>query len=378
MGRQTAQPFPAKVNHQHHEDDGRTDSFPRSGRRARVSDFDKVMKDKAFFFFFTNFPESWDSGALWKMFTSRYGSVVDVYIAFKRTKKGSRFGFRCWTGKAKNVQVLHNAWDIMANNGLEDCIIRYVGGLTFLFEWNSKDDANRSMEENMCWIQQWFNDVKPWEEKGELHGRLTWLVIEGLPTLGRNMTAVKTIASRFGKLLEVGRLSLDSNILSPVKTLILTYSMKDIGQPIDVVLNNRTYPVRLFEDSSLNSKFLRDMGSKWHDRSSEDSLSEEEYVGPSMEGLNGDEEPMEDKGGSCSEEVETKGGADEKLSAVQSPRNCSCVPKVGVTEEDNYVSRSSAHSLGSLGKGINSPVPSYYLDSKKLLLCSQSWGYRGG
>ncbi|GKD02741.1 nucleotide-binding alpha-beta plait domain-containing protein [Tanacetum coccineum] len=43
------------------------------------------MRDKAISFFFTNFPDNWDSGALWKMF-SRYGNVVDVYIAFKKPK----------------------------------------------------------------------------------------------------------------------------------------------------------------------------------------------------------------------------------------------------------------------------------------------------
>nr|GFA84517.1 nucleotide-binding alpha-beta plait domain-containing protein [Tanacetum cinerariifolium] len=49
------------------------------------------MRDKATSFFFTNFPDSWDNGALWKMF-SRYGKVVDVYVAFKRTKRDTRFG----------------------------------------------------------------------------------------------------------------------------------------------------------------------------------------------------------------------------------------------------------------------------------------------
>ncbi|GKB07712.1 hypothetical protein Tco_0835996 [Tanacetum coccineum] len=137
---------------------------------------------------------------------SRYGKVVDVYIAFKRTKKGSRFGFVrfmnvgeitmppfefppisylgnyqipkttktmydhsfkeavtctktpmhsthvninikegsfirsklecCWSGKAKNIHVLQNAWDIMANNGLDDCKLKYVRGLSF---YNSAD-----------------------------------------------------------------------------------------------------------------------------------------------------------------------------------------------------------------------------------------------
>ncbi|GJR07733.1 nucleotide-binding alpha-beta plait domain-containing protein [Tanacetum coccineum] len=66
----------------------------------------------------------------------------------------------CWSGKAKNIHVLQNAWDIMANNGLDDCKLKY-------------------------------------EDKGEICGRLMWLVIEGLPTLARNLDSVKLIANRF-------------------------------------------------------------------------------------------------------------------------------------------------------------------------------------
>ncbi|GKG19488.1 nucleotide-binding alpha-beta plait domain-containing protein [Tanacetum coccineum] len=54
----------------------------------RLSDFDMVMKDLATSLFFTNFLDSWDVSALWKMFC-RYGKVVDVYVAFKRTKLGT-------------------------------------------------------------------------------------------------------------------------------------------------------------------------------------------------------------------------------------------------------------------------------------------------
>ncbi|GKA30985.1 nucleotide-binding alpha-beta plait domain-containing protein [Tanacetum coccineum] len=208
--------------------------------------------------FFFNFPDSWDSSALWKMF-DRYGSVMDVYIAFKKTKKGTRFGFVrfrnivdlvafegrlkgifiggsrliinrakffkdgdrsfptsdflplnpfnrnktrvnttghkksfmeavrnqsgqqqpkqqcikvsedghlrarlecCWMGRAKNFQVLQNAWDIISNNGLVDCNVKYVGALSLLFEWNSKEAAIQSLEFNFVWLQQWFDDLK--------------------------------------------------------------------------------------------------------------------------------------------------------------------------------------------------------------------------
>ncbi|PWA42136.1 ATPase, AAA-type, core [Artemisia annua] len=84
---------------------------------TNLTDFDKVMKHKAESFFFTNFPKSWDS-------------EEDGYLRNRLEK--------CWVGKAKNFHVLQNAWDIVKNNGLVDCNVKYVGGLSLLFEWESK------------------------------------------------------------------------------------------------------------------------------------------------------------------------------------------------------------------------------------------------
>ncbi|GJY84295.1 RNA-directed DNA polymerase, eukaryota, reverse transcriptase zinc-binding domain protein [Tanacetum coccineum] len=50
--------------------------------RKQTSDFDRVMREKSTSFFFTNFPETWDLGDLWKMFR-RYGKVVDVYSTLR-------------------------------------------------------------------------------------------------------------------------------------------------------------------------------------------------------------------------------------------------------------------------------------------------------
>ncbi|GKD93112.1 nucleotide-binding alpha-beta plait domain-containing protein [Tanacetum coccineum] len=296
------------------KDVGRKSFATNNEGSNRLTDFDKVMKEKAKSFFFTNFPKSWDFGALWKMF-SRYGSVVDVYIAFKRTKKGMRFNFmrfknivdtmalerrikgiliddfkliinhakviklggvvvlisdfppmktgaqhmprrvirnfnrsfkeavvgpssksqpsvlnvpieedsylrrrleKCWVGKAKNIQVLQNAWDIMKNNGLVDFQVKYIGGLSLLFELDFKDAACESLKSNKIWLMQWFDDLNLWEENSDPSGRLIWLNIEGLPILARNIGAVKSVAKNFGRNLEIGRLDFDSRSLLPV------------------------------------------------------------------------------------------------------------------------------------------------------------------
>ncbi|GJZ03380.1 putative RNA-directed DNA polymerase, eukaryota, reverse transcriptase zinc-binding domain protein [Tanacetum coccineum] len=319
--------------------DGRKSPFSRTDGRARISDSNRVMKDKTYSFFFTNFQETWDSGALWKMF-SRYGNVVDVYVAFKRTKKGFRFvfvrfinigdvvlferklktiligevslviniakyyksegaGFSDSDLPAMNTGGVHRNRVMVArtsiNRSFKDVVSgpktppQYVGGVSFLFEWNSKDIATRSMGENLVWMQQWFNQEKN--------------------------TTVK-----FGKLLEVGRLNLESNVLGPIKTLNLKNSMRDIGQPIEVVLNNKSYPVRIFEDYSLNSKFLKDIVGKRHDRSPEESLFEEECVGPSMEGYGGNVKSKDGHNGNDSSSEYHDGDVGENEKSTPSPR----------------------------------------------------------
>ncbi|PWA50328.1 serine/arginine-rich splicing factor 2 [Artemisia annua] len=62
------------------------------GTYNRRSVFERLSINKPTSFFFTRFPESWDSRTLWKIF-EEYGKIVDVYIPDKRTKMGTRFGF---------------------------------------------------------------------------------------------------------------------------------------------------------------------------------------------------------------------------------------------------------------------------------------------
>ncbi|GJY67857.1 nucleotide-binding alpha-beta plait domain-containing protein, partial [Tanacetum coccineum] len=266
------------------------------------------MKEKATSFFFMNFPENWDTKALWKMF-DRYGKVVDVYIAFKRTKKNTSGietstddfppinpngksraksgtshpsqSYRevvvgdttktnpiyieedknirarlesCWSGEAKNLQVLQNTRDIIESNGLVDCKVKYYGGLSLLFEWGSKDEAK---------------DLRM--------GRLTWVCIEGLPLLGRYHGAIKSIVKYLGRILEVGRLDFNSKLILPVKVLMLVPTMKEVSCLIPITLNGTTYPLWVFEEPYFVSSLL----SPLRDLEIE-SMFEEDFVGPSM------------------------------------------------------------------------------------------------
>ncbi|GJZ63745.1 putative RNA-directed DNA polymerase, eukaryota, reverse transcriptase zinc-binding domain protein, partial [Tanacetum coccineum] len=292
------------------------------------------MRDKAASFFFTNFPETWDVTALWKMF-DRYDKVVDIYIAFKRTIKATRFGFVrfinigdiesferrlkgiiisnsklvinrakyvkakpriktipieenaylrtklecCWIGEARNFHVLQNAWSIMENNDLVDCKIKYLGGLSFIFEWGSKEVAMKSLEENKVWLHQWFNNIKIWDNYCGSYSRLAWIIIDGLPPLGRNINSVKAITKEFGQTLEVDKLDFDSKILLHVKALVhLPANLNVVNESVMVLLNGIKYPVRILEEQFQASSLLSPLSSD----SEGEYVFEEEYIGPSL------------------------------------------------------------------------------------------------
>ncbi|GKD32412.1 nucleotide-binding alpha-beta plait domain-containing protein, partial [Tanacetum coccineum] len=127
------------------------------------------------------------------------------------------------------------------------------------------------------------------ENNEDPYGRLTWVCIEGLPILARSLQSVKRIASNFGKILEVGRLDFDSNVLPPVRSLILTKSMGGIGQSMTIRINGKPYPIRIDESSCF----------------------EEEFVGPSMD----------EHGDASSGMHSPKGWENEKTPATQSPRS---------------------------------------------------------
>ncbi|GJS77740.1 nucleotide-binding alpha-beta plait domain-containing protein [Tanacetum coccineum] len=237
--------------------------------RKQTSDFDRVMREKSTSFFFTNFPETWDLGDLWKMFRRLKGILIgNERLVINRAKfaKGENMSAlhsnfpplysgeedknirsrleMCWISQAKKLYVLQNDWDIMHNNGLGDYNVKYIRGLSLLFEWSSKEVVNKSLEENGVWLQQWFKNIRMWDDDSH----------------------------------RIGRLDFDSQILLHVKCLVLTSSMNEVCQNVSVTLNRKSYPIKISEERFNASSLI----SSPHPYPGENVMFEEEFVEPSM------------------------------------------------------------------------------------------------
>ncbi|GJU28728.1 hypothetical protein Tco_1167349 [Tanacetum coccineum] len=131
-------------------------------------------------------------------------------------------------------------------------------------------------------------EVNNLEEHEPKHNRLEvvnkdkWVTVEsGLPTLARNIGAVKSVLGSFCKILEVGRLDFNSKVLTPVKALLLTYKMGSLDQTLTVMLNDLVYSIRIFEERFHSGSLLPSPVSN-NTFDDGESAFEEEFIGPSM------------------------------------------------------------------------------------------------
>ncbi|PWA77610.1 myb/SANT-like domain-containing protein [Artemisia annua] len=120
----------------------------QDGRR-RFSDFDKVMKDKVISFFFTKFLESWDTCALWKMFSIFENILKGILIGDEKLVI-NRAKFKKVDGKGVPISgFLPLKYGFRSNHR------------------DSKESASKSLDNNMLWLQQWFENLKLWEDNEE-------------------------------------------------------------------------------------------------------------------------------------------------------------------------------------------------------------------
>ncbi|GKD47678.1 hypothetical protein Tco_1276654 [Tanacetum coccineum] len=176
-----------------------------NGDKKRVFDFDMVMKDKAIYFFFTS------SGALWKMF-NKYGNVVDV----SRKLRG-----------IQDARLVINHARLFKDGGIA------VNASDF--PWFNPMATNSKLRPRPNHVPVNVHNEHSFKD-AVLADHLTWLVIEGLLNLARNLIAVKSIVKGFGSILEVGRLDFDSKLLLPIRCLVLMSNMKEISQIMNITL----------------------------------------------------------------------------------------------------------------------------------------------
>nr|GEX81061.1 RNA-directed DNA polymerase, eukaryota, nucleotide-binding alpha-beta plait domain protein [Tanacetum cinerariifolium] len=128
---------------------------------------------------------------LWKM-CSDYGTVVDVFIPFKRSKSGKRFAFVSFIkrgsqshvtpkstkpalvldetcikefdfgmslmGREKDISVIPNLSCIISKEGFQNVKLSYLGGMWVLFEFDSLASKEKFLNHSDAWFPNFQED----------------------------------------------------------------------------------------------------------------------------------------------------------------------------------------------------------------------------
>nr|GEX32559.1 RNA-directed DNA polymerase, eukaryota, nucleotide-binding alpha-beta plait domain protein [Tanacetum cinerariifolium] len=152
---------------------------------ALDNEYDKKISKSVFV---SNFPEDSTALDLWKV-CSDYGTVVYVFIPFKRSNSGKRFAFVRFIkefdfgvsliGRAKYVSSIPNLPCIISKEGFQNVKLSYLGGMWVLFEFDSLASKEKFL--NHSGIGSWFTKLIQATSSFENEERIVWIFIEGLP-----------------------------------------------------------------------------------------------------------------------------------------------------------------------------------------------------
>ncbi|GJR07954.1 nucleotide-binding alpha-beta plait domain-containing protein [Tanacetum coccineum] len=109
----------------------------------------------------------------------------------------------CLVGELRAYETLQNLGSILKADGLGECCIHYIGGLSVLLEWSSQKAAGEVLSRNAQGLSKWFEKIQLWSDSVDTPGRLVWLRLEGLPVQAWGAEAVTKIAQVCGRVSKV-------------------------------------------------------------------------------------------------------------------------------------------------------------------------------
>nr|GEW89872.1 hypothetical protein [Tanacetum cinerariifolium] len=215
-----------------------------------------------------------------------YGTVVDVYIPYKKSKAGKHFAFirfikatgrevpslvlddTCFSdrdfnlsfmGKVKDITALPNLYVILEEEGFQIFKISYLGGMWVFSELESSTASQKFIKH--AEVGSWFSSLQPASNSFVSDERIVWISIEGLPLKVWSFNTFVKVASKWGELVEWKNIE-DNNFsrrrieipqgFTPKETSVNEVHEKEMEAPSEEVKQNSYNSVK---NNSLNASY---------------------------------------------------------------------------------------------------------------------------
>ncbi|GJY92836.1 RNA-directed DNA polymerase, eukaryota [Tanacetum coccineum] len=202
--------------------------------------------------FVTNFPDSVTSRDLWRE-CNAFGTVVDVFIPFKKSKAGKRFAFVRFIKVFNLDRLVKNLcrWGLGGINCFADVNVLYLGGLWVMLEFNKEESKSKLMQHTG--VKSWFHTIQDVTHDFVCDERIVWVDIEGIPLYAWSRETFSRIGNKWGETLDIE----DTNETSfGRKRVHQTKHPVSILKLFKIIVKGKVYMVRAKELFMWNSIFL--------------------------------------------------------------------------------------------------------------------------
>lgn len=223
------------------------------------------------------------------------GSKVKCIEAPTTDSKELEWLERCAVGEVTDAEVLNDINHLLQDGGFSLCAAKYIGGFQVLIECQSVESLRKMLDEGQSALREWFIWLEPWSISMESKRacRLVWLAITGVPLHAWNQEVFINIAKEWGEVLEVEDLTASKDQLYISRVCIATHNRGLISESVNLLVNGKTYAIRVLEDMIE----LMDFGPRY-EQTSNDAISSED----------GDEGKLGGACGACFSDGKFRGG----------------------------------------------------------------------
>nr|KAJ0206447.1 hypothetical protein LSAT_V11C500256130 [Lactuca sativa] len=170
------------------------------------------------------------------------------------TPETREFLKRALVGETENFQALMN---VKAFNDVEGCpniVMRYLGGLKMLVEFESESENNKMLTEGDHIWRPWFKSLYHWKPEENFKERIASIMISGVPQHAWCEEAFSTIAKNWGMVVIPDECPTDCPNMAFGRVGILTSHPGLINMNITIEVDNLPYQITIVEDIFESSR----------------------------------------------------------------------------------------------------------------------------
>lgn len=181
---------------------------------------------------------------------------------------------RSWIGHTKKEYWSDSLQEVLHMARWNQIRVRGITTTRFILSFMTTDDM-KNMDKGL--LQEWFYEIKNWNNIDLIQPRTAWVHCEGLPISAWTDENLKKIFEDWGKVISSSHVPMVCNMYQTNMVAVSTFKVFKIEETINVMIQNVGYWLKIREATTyVDSKSLIHDNNDGNQNTTRDNISEEE------------------------------------------------------------------------------------------------------